>query len=180
MDQPPRGVIRDRDGRLLAGNGVRYAIEAAPAFVTYKEEAAEELASVLHMPASHLLSRLSSRDETGDYKTWVRVAPSVSKAVGEEVAGLGIRGITVRPLWKRAYPEGVLASHALGFSTVETGYYGVEGFYDAMLQPEPVEWVGPVDVESVPIPWEPIHGEFPRRGVNLALTVAQLRLRPAP
>lgn len=171
MDQPPRGVIRDRDGHLLAGNGVRYAVEAAPVYVMDKQRAAEALASVLHMPASHLEAKLSQRDEEGNYLQWVRIVSSVSKEVGERVADLGLRGVTIKPLWKRAYPEDELASHTLGFSTVVTGYYGVEGFYDAMLQPEPIEWVGPVDVESVPIPWEPIEGEFPRRGVNLELTL---------
>lgn len=171
MDQPPRGVIRDRDGHLLAGNGVRYAVEAAPAHVADKGEAAEAMAAVLHLPASNLEARLSKRDAQGDYRQWIRIAPSVSKEVGEQVASLGIGGVTVKPLWQRAYPEGALASHALGFATAETGYYGVEGFYDAMLHPEPVEWVGPVDVESVPIPWQPIGGEFPRRGVDLVLTL---------
>ena len=171
MDQPPRGVIRDRDGCLLAGNGVRYAIEASPAYVIDHHEAAKELASVLHMPASHLEAQLSSRDDNGELRKWIRVSQSVSKEVGEQVADLKIRGVTVKPLWRREYPERHLASHALGFATSETGYYGVEGFYDAMLQPEPVEWVGPVDVASAPVPWEPIAGEFPRRGVDLELTV---------
>jgi cell division protein FtsI/penicillin-binding protein 2 len=99
------------------------------------------------------------------------VAPSVSKEVGEQVASQGIGGVNVRPLWEREYPEGTLASHALGFSTVVTGYYGVEGLYDSMLRPEPVTWVGPVDISSVPIPWEPVFGEFPRRGVKLELTL---------
>ena len=171
MDQPPRGVIRDRDGCLLAGNGVRYAIEAAPVHVRYRQEAAEDLASVLHMPAAYLEGQLSSRDDNGNYRQWIRIAPSVSREVGERVAELGIGGVTVKPLWRRIYPEGALASHTLGFATAETGYYGVEGFYDAMLQPEPVEWEGPVDVESVPVPWKPISGEFPRRGVDLELTL---------
>jgi cell division protein FtsI/penicillin-binding protein 2 len=52
-----------------------------------------------------------------------------------------------------------------------TGYYGVEGYYDDLLRPELVEWVGPVDVASVPVPWQPIGGELPRRGVNLELTL---------
>lgn len=171
MDQPPRGVIRDRDGRLLAGNGVRYAIEASPAYVMDHHEAAEKLASVLHMPASHLEAQLSSKDENDELRKWIRISQSVSKEVGEQVADLGIRGVTIKPLWRREYPEGTLGSHTLGFATTETGYYGVEGFYDAMLQPEPVEWVGPVDVASAPVPWEPIAGEFPRRGVDLELTV---------
>ncbi len=171
MDTAPRGVIRDREGHLLAGNGVRYAVEAAPAYVVDKEEAAVELASVLHMPASSLDTLLRSRDERQELRQWVQIAPSVPMETGEAVIDLGISGVTVRPLWKRAYPEGALASHTLGFSTMITGYYGVEGFYDAMLRPETVEWVGPVDIASVPIPWQPMAGELPRRGVDLELTL---------
>jgi cell division protein FtsI/penicillin-binding protein 2 len=174
MDQPPRGTIHDDDGGLLVGNGVRYAIEAAPAYVTDTEKAAVELASVLHMPALHLTSLLESQDEAGELRTWVPLASSVSKDVGEQVNSLRIGGITARPLWEREYPEGTLASHALGFSTVVTGYYGIEGFYDAMLRPEPVRWVGPVDIASVPIPWKPVFGEFPDRGVNLELTLERV------
>ena len=171
MDQPPRGVIRDRDGHLLAGNGVRYAVEAAPASMVNREEAAEQLASVLHLPASHLEAELSRRNDKGEYLTWLRIASPVSRRVGEDIVKLDIPGVTVKPRWKRMYPEGSLASHALGFATSETGFYGVEGFYDAMLQPEPVEWEGPLDPNSVPVPWEPIAGEFPRRGVDVDLTL---------
>jgi cell division protein FtsI/penicillin-binding protein 2 len=171
MDKPPRGVIRDRDGRLLAGNGVRYAVEAAPAYVVDKEGAAVKLASVLHLPASHVEDLLSSRDENEELRKWVPIAPSVSRETGEQVLDEDINGITVRPLWKRRYPEGTLSSHTLGFSTMITGYYGIEGFYDEMLRPKEVEWVAPVDVASVPIPWQPIAGELPRRGVDLELTV---------
>ncbi len=171
MDTPPRGVIRDRDGNLLAGNAVRYAVEAAPAYIVNKEAAAAELASVLHMPASHIEAALSRRGEDQQLRTWVLLAPSVSREVGEAVMALKAGGITVRPLWQRAYPEGTLASHALGFTTMITGYYGVEGYYDAMLRPEVVEYVGPVDISSVPIPWQPIAGELPRRGVDLELTL---------
>lgn len=174
MDQPPRGLIADRSGHVLAGNGVIYAVEAAPAHIRDKEQAAKALAAVLHMPASHLEAELIREDAQGNYRQWVRIASSVSKDVGEDVAGLSLGGITVKPVWQRAYPEGSLASHVLGFATSETGYYGVEGFYDPMLHPEPVEWVGPVDVESVPIPWQPISGEFPRRGVNLELTLDRM------
>jgi cell division protein FtsI (penicillin-binding protein 3) len=171
MDQPPRGTIHDCNGYMLAGNGVRYAIEAAPAYVTDTQEAAEELASVLHMPALHLTTLLESKDDNDELRKWVRIAPSVSREIGEEVASKSISGITVRPLWERRYPEGTLASHALGFSTAMTGYYGLEGFYDAMLRPEPVRWVGPVDIASVPIPWEPVSDELPRRGVKLELSL---------
>ncbi|MEA3374886.1 MAG: penicillin-binding protein 2 [Chloroflexota bacterium] len=171
MDNAPRGVITDRDGHLLAGNGVRYAVEAAPAYVVDTEAAAVGLASMLHMPASHVETLLDSRDEDGELRKWIQIAPSVPPETGEAVIDLGIGGVTVRPLWRRMYPEETLASHTLGFSTMITGYYGVEGYYDDLLRPEVVEWVAPVDVSSVPIPWQPIPGELPRRGVNLELTL---------
>ena len=171
MDQPPRGTIHDRDGYLLAGNGVRYAIEAAPPYVTDKANAAEKLAEVLHVPALQMRTLLETKDEHGQPATWVAIAPSVSRDIGEEVAKQEIGGVAVHPLWKREYPEGTLASHVLGFSTPVTGYYGIEGFYDTMLRPEPIKWEGPVDIASEPIPWEPIFGEFPRRGVRLELTL---------
>ena len=171
METPPRGVIRDREGNVLAGNAVRYAVEAAPAYIINKEAVAVELASVLHMPASHIEAALSRRGEDQQLRMWVQLAPSVSREVGEAVMALNVGGITVRPLWQRAYPEGTLASHTLGFTAMITGYYGVEGYYDSMLRPEVIEYVAPVDVSSVPIPWQPIAGELPRRGVDLELTL---------
>jgi len=171
MDQPPRGVIRDRDGHLLAGNDLRYAVDAAPASVQDREGAAGDLAAVLHKPASHLLDQLSSRDEHGNYRQWIRIEQPVSQEVRDRVVDLGISGVTVKPLWKRTYPEDDMASHALGFATPMTGFYGVEGFYNEILQPEPVVWKGPLDPGSAPIPWQPITGEFPRRGVDLELTL---------
>nr|HID13239.1 penicillin-binding protein 2 [Anaerolineae bacterium] len=166
MAEPPRGTIRDRNGHLLAGNAVLYSIEAAPAYVVDAEAAATALGSLLHMPAAHIERLLDSED------LWVLIASPVSKEVGEQVADLGLQGITVRPLWARAYPEGMLASHALGFCTVEmTGFYGVEGFYDSLLRPERVEWEGPVDSASEPIPWRAAPIALPRPGTDLALAL---------
>ncbi|HEY66651.1 MAG TPA: penicillin-binding protein 2 [Thermoflexia bacterium] len=174
MAEPPRGVIRDRNGHLLAGNAVMYSIEAAPSFMSDedKEAAAAKLGSLLHVPVAHIEQLLNSRDENGQERKWVQVASPVSKEVGEQVAALRLRGITVRPLWARVYPEGTLASHALGFCTVEiTGFYGVEGFYDALLRPERVEWEGPVDSASEPIPWRAAPVALPQRGTELVLTL---------
>jgi len=171
MDAQPRGVIRDRDGHLLAGNAVRYDVEAAPVHVVNRARVAAQLASVLHMPASHIEEALSSRGPDQQLRRWVQLARSVPPETGEALIDLQLPGITVVPQWKRAYPEGTLAAHVLGFSGVITGYYGLEGYYDAILRPEEVEWVGPVDRHNVPIPWQPIGSQLPRRGVDLELTL---------
>ena len=48
--------------------------------------------------------------------------------------GDSLRSITVRPVLLRTYPNGSLAGHILGLVLYnQTGYYGVEGYYDDIL-----------------------------------------------
>jgi cell division protein FtsI/penicillin-binding protein 2 len=163
---PPRGVIRDRNGHLLAGNTVMYSIEADTVLVLDAEEAASVLGRELHLPIYHVGRLLS------DEAPWVQVATPVSKEVGERIADLRIPGITVRPLWARDYPEGQLASHVLGFCNAEgRGYYGVEGFHDLLLRPESVECEGPVDPASERVPWTVPPVVLPQPGAELILTL---------
>lgn len=166
MAAPPRGTIRDRNGHLLAGNGVMYSIEADPAYVVHVEATASALGPLLHLPAAHVEQLLRSEDP------WVQIVSPVSKEIGEEVAALDLLGIQVRPLWVREYPEGRLASHALGFCNAEgQGFYGVEGFHDELLQPERLEWRGPVDLTSDQVPWHVAPVLLPEPGTDLMLTL---------
>jgi cell division protein FtsI/penicillin-binding protein 2 len=166
MADPPRGVIRDRNGHLLAGNTVMYSIEANTALVLDEAAVALELASALHLPVYHVERLL------GDDAPWVQIATPVSKEMGEQVADLRISGITVRPLWAREYPEGLLASHVLGFCNAEgRGYYGVEGFHDESLRPKQVECEGPVDPASEQVPWTVAPVVLPQSGEELILTL---------
>jgi cell division protein FtsI/penicillin-binding protein 2 len=166
MADAPRGAIYDRHGHMLAGNGVRYAVEAAPAYVTDPLAVAEELASILEQPVAQIQQLLE-----GD-GLWVQLAAQVSKEKGEQIAELGLLGVTVRPTWLREYPEGDLAAHVLGFCTVEiTGYYGVEGYYDATLRPEQVTWEVPVDTANEQVPWEAGPAFLPEPTTSLVLTI---------
>jgi cell division protein FtsI/penicillin-binding protein 2 len=166
MADSPRGVIRDRNGYLLAGNVVRYSIEADTAYVVDAEGASAALGPLLHLPTAQVEEQLRSDD------LWVQIASPVSKEMGEQIAALGFRGITVRPLWAREYPGGELASHVLGFCNGEgRGFYGVEGFHDSHLQPQRVEWKGPVDPASEQVPWTVPPVVLPQPGAELILTL---------
>jgi cell division protein FtsI/penicillin-binding protein 2 len=163
---PPRGVIRDRNNHLLVGNVVKYSIEADTIYVVEAKKAASVLAPLLHVPASHIERLLCSEDP------WVQIASPVSKELGEQIASLELQGITVRPLWARAYAEGRLASHVLGFCNAQgTGFYGIEGFHDELLQPKRLKWEGPVDLTGEQIPWEVAPVVLPESGVELVLTL---------
>jgi cell division protein FtsI/penicillin-binding protein 2 len=166
MASPPRGTIRDRNGHVLAGNAVTYSVEADTAYVVDAEAVAVALGPLLHIPAAHVEQMLRSK------APWVRLASEVSKELGEQIAALGLRGITVKPLWTREYPEGMLAAHAIGFCNAEgTGFYGVEGFYETLLEPEQVELKGPVDPASEQVPWTVAPVVLPQPGTELVLTL---------
>jgi cell division protein FtsI/penicillin-binding protein 2 len=166
MAEPPRGAIRDRNGHLLAGNAVMYSIEADTVYVVDTQAAAVELSPLLQIPVADIKQLLEGED------LWVQIASPVSKEVGEQIADLGLLGITVRSLWTREYPEGILAPHLLGFCNAEgVGFYGVEGFYDVLLQPERLEWKGPVDPASEQIPWTVAPVVLPQPGTDLVLTL---------
>jgi cell division protein FtsI/penicillin-binding protein 2 len=167
---PPRGAIRDRNGCILAGNVLGYKVEAAPLSVGGERaaaEIAEVLGPLLHMPPGHLAQLLVVNE------TCVQLAALVPRDVGEEVTRLGLAGITARPVWQRAYPEGALASHALGFCCLEgegepgesRGYYGIEGFYDGLLRAAPGEPTGDLN------PWIVAPAVLPRAGTDLVLTL---------
>jgi cell division protein FtsI/penicillin-binding protein 2 len=166
MADAPRGAIYDRNGHMLAGNGVRYAVEAAPAYVADPLAVAEQVAPILERPVAEIEALLE-----GD-GLWVQLAAQVSKQAGEQIAELGLLGIYVRPTWVREYPEGDLAAHMLGFCTVEiTGYYGVEGYYDTLLRPETVTWERPVDTANEQIPWAVKPFVMPDPAASLVLTI---------
>jgi len=166
MASPPRGTIRDRNGHVLAGNAVTYSVEADTAYVVDAEAVAVALGPLLHIPAAHVEQMLRSK------APWVRIASPVPKELGEQVAALALRGITVKPLWTREYPEGMLAAHAIGFCNAEgTGFYGVEGFYETLLEPEQVELKGPVDPASEQVPWTVAPVVLPQPGTELVLTL---------
>jgi len=166
LADPPRGVIRDRSGHLLAGNAVMYSIEADTAYVVDVPAAAAMLGPLLHMPVAHV-EQLLRHDAP-----WIRIMSPVSKEVGEQVAALGLQGITVKPLWVREYPEGWLAAHVLGFcNAAGEGFYGVEGFHDELLRPRLVEWEGPVDLANEQVPWIAAPVALPQPGVELVLTL---------
>ena len=164
---PPRGLVLDRNGNILVGNIVEYSIEAAPVFIRgTEEEIAADLAPVLHLPSGHIMRKLEGDDP------WALIASPVSKEVGERVARMEYDGIYARPLWGRAYPEGMLAAHVIGFSITEAlGYGGVEAFYNLSLIPITTRVRTLVDVVAEPVPWLSLPITRPHAGDELHLTL---------
>jgi cell division protein FtsI/penicillin-binding protein 2 len=162
----PRGQIFDRNGDLLVGNSTRYEIRTDPGSLSSVDRTVSSLSSTLGMPLGDL------RVALGKSQTNVLVATELPMAVGRAIDKLGIWAVSATPYWRRAYPEGSLAAHVLGFVTVEDkGYYGVEGYYEASLRGQKEEIPVVVDVWLGLSPFDFHHIPSPRPGTDLVLTI---------
>lgn len=130
--KPTRGNIYDSAAHLLAGDTVQYEVSASPNLISDPQKTTERLYRLLNIPRETLLEALSSG------KVWVPLSRDASYEVGKTLLEWDITGISVTPRSKRAYPEGQLAAHLLGFvNDNHNGFYGIEGYYDEYLTGEP-------------------------------------------
>lgn len=129
---PQRGAILDRRGSLLATDIFQYEIFATPRDVRNPRWTAEQLAPLLERPPETLWALLDRKDLS------VTLAKQIPLNVGEKIASQSLPGVGAIPLPQRIYPEKELASHLLGFVGAEgDGFYGLEEYYDDILQGEP-------------------------------------------
>lgn len=161
-----RGEVRDRSGYLLATDLIEYDISVSPGIISDPESVADRLHSVLELPHDELL-RLVTSD-----KPWVPVAKGVPQSVGETIINWDTVGILVEPRPKRVYPEGDMGAHLMGFvNSNGNGFYGVEGYYDAMLKGRPGLQVGERSPFGELIPLGVSQFVPPVAGATLYLTV---------
>jgi cell division protein FtsI (penicillin-binding protein 3) len=196
---PSRGLIYDRDGRLLAANASTYYLEIEVRQLT--ESSRRAIASVLSrllvLPFEDLYGQLA-RDWAAEGQFRIRLTRpdgedgqwpiTIDQVVAEVLNGFladpeapDLSGLSLVPAPRRVYPAGDLAGHVLGFVNQEgKGFFGVEGYYD--------EWLSgkPTTVEKGFIPPEARLEPDPPAGVNLVLTIdlevqqaAEIALREA-
>ncbi len=158
--RPPRGEIYDRNGLLLATNAIEYEIGISPVLIYDREGTAEKLSEAMGLPLEELEEEMASPQQ------YVQLARNAPATVGQKVLELDLDGVVVTPTPRRYYPHGTLCSHVIGFVALDdTGYYGIEGYYDDILQ-------GKVEVDDQSrIPFEATGGEGWRSGSDLYLTI---------
>lgn len=143
-----RGEILDTRGRVLAASVQRPGIFADPALVADPRYAACSLAPILGLAPEALEATL--REPSAPRFIWLKRGLSEAELAGyERVAhNWGLAGFGVRYEVTRAYPQGRLAPHVLGFVGVDRivgtdeqpayedlrGLAGIEAAYDAPLR----------------------------------------------
>ncbi len=181
---PDRGLIYDRNGKLLAANSTMYYLEVELRQLTPESiQAIPKVVSTLlsidpenvqaqldrdYASEGQLRIRLTRPESDG--KTW---PISIDEATADVIrgfmvtgSGLDLSGLSLVAAPKRIYPTGSLLGHVLGIVNQEgKGFFGIEGFYD--------EWLAgkPITIERPLIPPDARLQPDPPAGVNLVLSI---------
>jgi len=126
---PKRGVIYDRNLKELAISINLNSIFAEPFKMKDKFATSQKLASALGLSSDEIYKKLNQE------KGFVWLARKVSPDTARVVRTLNIKGIDYIKEPQRVYPNGVVASHILGFTDIDNnGLEGLELRFDKYLK----------------------------------------------
>jgi penicillin-binding protein 2 len=115
-----RGVIYDRDGKILANNVPGLNVTVIPNEIS--RDKVKELAAAVEADTESVLARYDAAIETGSQYSPILVKENagrdavtyVSERTGE------FKGVAVNDDWVRSYPEDRFATHVLGYTGAVT------------------------------------------------------------
>ena len=161
-----RGVIRDRNGAILATTVELRSLYAIPARIADKPAVAQQLGVLLGRDPAPILARLRSGLE------WTFIHRRLPEATAEAIAALRVPGLGFETEPARLYPNETIAAHLLGFVNDEgVGQYGVEAAYDDVLRGTPGRLVVERDSRDRALPVGLRHAIPSRNGSDLTLTI---------
>ena len=128
-----RGMIFDRNGRVLATNQVTYELAVDPTVSGFSRRAGE-----FHRRLAHLTGRRAAYYGRLFRKAasprYVLVDRGLTEQQKDEIARWGIPGLVITPTFSRRFSYRSLASHLVGHvDTDERGIAGIEKSFDVPL-----------------------------------------------
>src|SRR5918911_1807849 len=115
-----RGVIYDRNGKVLANNVPGLNVTVIPDQIS--RDKVKELAKAVGADTESVLARYDAAIQNGSQYSPILVKKNASRDsvtyVSERTGEF--RGVAVNDDWVRSYPEGRLASHILGYTGAVT------------------------------------------------------------
>ncbi len=129
-----RGTIYDRNGRELAVSMNSVSIYANPPMISQRRKVAKVLGEVLRLTPNQIVKKLAD----GSHKKFIwleRQLNAKQVAALERINLKSLDGIGVIPEYRREYPMTELASHVLGFVSIDGwGLEGIEKRFDQKLR----------------------------------------------
>jgi len=126
-----RGLILDRNGKILAENITTVSLVLIPNQISNKEQVAKDLSSILKVDYDEIYEHVSKKTSIE------RVHPEgrqLSYEIAEKINNLNYDGVYLVKESKRYYPYKELLSHVLGYVGIDNqGLSGIELEYDEYL-----------------------------------------------
>jgi len=143
---PARGMILDRDGRILAQSVLVDSFYADPLVIKNKSKTALVVGRLLNMDPEEILKKITSD------KQFVWIKRLVDPETAKKLLQYHLKGIYSLKEYRRFYPNSNLASNVLGFAGIDSkGLSGLELAFDSYLRGTPISAVIDVDGRNNPI-----------------------------
>jgi len=112
---PPRGIIMDRKGRVIATNRQQLSVSVIPHEIRKNPEVLPMLASLLNRPEEDLTDIVNAQAATAAYDSVVLDEDvDLATVTRLEEQKLNLPGVYIGPEPVRKYPDGPLFGHVLG------------------------------------------------------------------
>ena len=145
--KPQRGVILDCRGRVLAASNKVRIVKIEPREVKDAKSLSSELQPILDMGAHEICKLINESKNPGYVKIKADAKASECDAARRISSAVGVESD-----WRRHYPMGRLAVHAVGFTSLDNrGLDGIEYQYDKQLSGSGAQDIFFADVRRRPI-----------------------------
>ena len=133
---PQRGEIKAADNFPLVTNRLSYLIFANPKEIKNIGKTTSVLSPLLQEDTATISGLLNLN------KYWVSLKSDTDYTIKNKINSLHVPGVGFEENYTRFYPEASMAAQLLGFVGKDNngnpkGYFGIEGYYDAMLKGRP-------------------------------------------
>ncbi|WNS79808.1 stage V sporulation protein D [Domibacillus sp. DTU_2020_1001157_1_SI_ALB_TIR_016] len=167
--EPERGLILDRNGKVLVGNKNAPTVYVIPAQIDDPEQTAKKLAAVLGEKESVLYERMTKRSSIERLSSKGR---HLSAETAQAVRDLQLKGVWLGEDSIRDYVMKDRLAHIIGFTGADNqGLAGIEAYYDKKLSGKPGSIQMYTDAKGNQMPGLTNHYEEPVNGMDLSLTI---------
>ena len=163
-----RGLILDRNGKVLADNLTTTSLVLIPSQIKNKEETSTNLAKILNVSKEEMDKHINKKTSIE------RVHPEgrrLSYEIANKIEELKYEGVYLVKESKRYYPYGETLSHVLGYVGIDNqGLGGIELQYDKYLKGENGAIKYFSDAKGNQLNLSDIY-IAPQQGMNIQLTI---------
>ena len=163
-----RGLILDRNGKVLADNLTTTSLVLIPNQIKDKESTTRKLSNILNISYDDMKEHVFKETSIE------RVHPEgrrLSYDIANEISSLNLDGVYLVKEAKRYYPYGNLLSHSLGYVGIDNqGLSGLELEYDKYLTGSPGAIKYFSDAKGNKLNKSDVYIE-PTPGMNISLTI---------